>query len=288
EMLTPELATIAAAIQCWMGGETGCNVYCSFGGHQGFQSHFDPQDVFALQIDGTKTWRIYEGRFDQTVNVEGYRTNSFSDSHHEQARGAVRMEVQMTPGDVLYIPRGQYHDALATSDASLHLTYGVERLSGFHLLNTVTESLSRDPVVSGKLPRFDDTEAHQEHLARLADHVYAIMVQPETSRAIRAQQRARTFNYCYPTYALPKRIPAMLFRVRSFRTKLLRRGPAWWLERPIGGTEVSADEATLIEWMLNRDYFSADEILDGCGGMDTSILTAAIERFAAIELIEEI
>ena len=80
----------------------------------------------------------------------------------------------------------------------------------------------------------------------------------------------------------------MLFRVRSFRTKLLRRGPAWWLERPIGGTEVSADEATLIEWMLNRDYFSADEILDGCGGMDTSILTAAIERFAAIELIEEI
>jgi ribosomal protein L16 Arg81 hydroxylase len=38
------------------------NVYCSFQGVQAFQTHFDLHDVYAVQAEGEKTWRVYESR----------------------------------------------------------------------------------------------------------------------------------------------------------------------------------------------------------------------------------
>jgi hypothetical protein len=46
----------------------------------------------------------------------------------------------MRPGDVLYLPRGWYHDAVATDGASLHVTFSITPLTGrafFRLLETL-------------------------------------------------------------------------------------------------------------------------------------------------------
>ena len=42
-------------------------MYCSFKGVQAFQTHYDLHDVFAVQAEGEKTWRIYESRADAPV-----------------------------------------------------------------------------------------------------------------------------------------------------------------------------------------------------------------------------
>jgi len=39
----------------------------------------------------------------------------------------------MKPGDILYLPRGQYHDALTGDRASLHVTFGVAPATGLGL-----------------------------------------------------------------------------------------------------------------------------------------------------------
>lgn len=49
------------------GARSFANVYCSFRGVQAFQTHFDLHDVFAVQAEGEKTWRIYEARADAPV-----------------------------------------------------------------------------------------------------------------------------------------------------------------------------------------------------------------------------
>src|SRR3546814_12960582 len=33
--------------------------------------------------------------------------------------------IRMQPGDLLYIPRGRYHDALASENGALHIAFGV-------------------------------------------------------------------------------------------------------------------------------------------------------------------
>ena len=285
ETLTPEIAAVAAALQCRLDGEAVCNIYCSWQGHQGFPSHFDFHDVFVLQIAGTKVWNIYERRFEQAANVEGFRSDSFSDAENAKARGPVQMEATMTPGDVLYIPRGQYHDALATSEASMHLTFGVEFLSGFYFLGAIARGLQQDPSFRRILPRFDKPDAHRAHLRKLGEQVHAYMLQPGLARGIRQQQRQRVFAHCFPSYALPSAAPPQIFRVRSLRTRLVRRGAAWRLERPGGGQDLDGGDAALAEWLLPQDFFTADEAAAAFGG---AAIAEPLQRLLAIGLIEEI
>lgn len=286
ETMTPEVAAIAAALQCWFNGETVCNVYCSSGGHQGFQSHFDVHDVFVLQIAGTKTWNIYEGQFEETVNLEGYRSNSFPDEYNQEARGPVQMQPVMTPGDVLYIPRGRYHDALASSESSLHLTFGVEFLSGFHFLSAIAAGLMEDSFVRQPLPRFDRPEAHRAHMKQLADHVHAYTSQPMLSKVMRDQQRKRAFTYCLQNYEMPAGEPKPVLRVKSLHARVVRRGAAFRLERPGNACDLSREEARLADWILPQDYFLVDEA-ESAFGEDLPVATL-LDRFQNVGLLEAV
>ena len=44
---------------------------------------------------------------------------------HEQLKGELWREVRLKPGDLLYLPRGQYHYALADDGACVHIALGV-------------------------------------------------------------------------------------------------------------------------------------------------------------------
>jgi ribosomal protein L16 Arg81 hydroxylase len=283
--MTPEIAAVAAALQCRLDGEAVCNVYCSWNGHRGFPSRFNVHDTFVLQIAGTEVWNLYERRFEQAADVEGFRSDSFSDAESAAARGPVQMEATMTPGDVLYIPRGQYHDALATSEAAMHLTFSVAFMSGFQFLGAVARGLQQDPSFRRILPRFDKPDAHRAHMRTLAERLHAYMLRPDLARAIRQEQRQRVFTHCFPSYALPSAVPPQIFRVRSLRTRLVRRGATWRLERPRGGQDLDADDAALAEWLLPQDFFTADEAVAAFGGMPVA---EPLRRLQAIGLIDEI
>ena len=71
-----------------------------------------------------------------------------SREHHERAKGALLMELEMTPGDVLYLPRGQYHDALASDGASLHLSFGIGRATVLDFVSVLSQSSPLDTVMS--------------------------------------------------------------------------------------------------------------------------------------------
>jgi hypothetical protein len=69
------------------------------------------------------------------------------------------------------------------------------------------------------------------------------------------------------------------------RTRLVRRGAAWRLERPRGGQDLDADDAALAEWLLPQDFFTADEAVAAFGGMPVA---EPLRRLQAIGLIDEI
>ncbi|WP_204265387.1 JmjC domain-containing protein, partial [Enterobacter hormaechei] len=79
-------------------------------------------EVFAIHCVGEKRWRIYANRAENPLApLEGDDAQARIDA----AKGPVLMDVTLRPGDVLYIPRGYFHDALASSAESLHLTIGI-------------------------------------------------------------------------------------------------------------------------------------------------------------------
>lgn len=288
ESLTPELASIAATIEIVTGGPVACNAYCSWQAHPGFGSHFDTMDVYAFHISGTKTWRLYEGRAEGAAAIPGFDCGSLPPQQRELAKGRVAEEITMRPGDLLYVPRGQYHDALATSEASLHVSFGVTEPIGQDFMSILIPVLARDPLFRASLPHFDDAEAHRAHLRKLAEKAQAIMTEPATSAEMRGIQRQRAARHCLARVSLPAREDNAVFRVRSLHAKLARRGGDFHLKTRFGEAALSAAEGKAAQWAMDRDFFDGDDFLRANAGGDAARGAQMLTKLAGGGLIERL
>lgn len=165
QRLDPVVEHFADALGRDMNTRININAYTSWPSKQGFDCHFDRHDVFIVQLEGSKTWKVFEPTqpFPLELNKGSVESPPDSDPY---------LACRMTPGDVMYIPRGHWHYAVAESP-SVHLTVGPSSRSGIDFLNWLTyqllernQFLRRDfPVVDSKLlgGSLDDT-ALFEHI----------------------------------------------------------------------------------------------------------------------------
>lgn len=286
ETMTPGASRAGVCIGMALGAPTNANVYCSWNQHQGFECHFDDHDVLVLQIEGRKTWRIYEGRFEQPAQLTGYFFNSIRPERHARAKGAVREEVEMSPGDVLYLPKGQYHDALASSEASLHLTFGIGQARGFHFMDALLKTLPEEPLFRAALPHFDDREAHEAHVRKLADRFHDIMVRPDSSSQMRRNQKEHAYFNCQPAFALPARDPSQLYRVRSRGVSLRLENGDWRLTTTLNKTILTADAAEVAQWVLQHDYFAEHDLGQSFSALEPAALGGVVNQLERVGLLE--
>lgn len=289
ERLTPAMAKVADSIELATGGRANCNTYCSWQAHPGFKSHYDTMDVFVLQIDGHKKWNIYETRVDGPTEYPPFDFASQSDAHHDAVKGPVVMTPEMSPGDFLYIPAGQYHDAIASSEASLHLTFGTVRATGIDLVRMITgiDSIASIADFRRPLPHFDDVEAHDHHIRQLADKLHTLLSDPRNTAQFRDLQRRQAFGHLSPGFELPVRNEHALFRVLDRTAKTVRRGPNWILRSAGGETTLQPAEADIAGWIIGRDGFSTLDLQNAFA--DTEIdLVAVLQTLAAAALIEAV
>lgn len=88
-------------------------VYVTPPAARGFDLHHDEDDVFVIQLHGSKTWRWAPPQHHERLPLTPGR--------HETAGEHVRTRC-LRVGDVLYLPRGTIHAAETTDEASVHLT----------------------------------------------------------------------------------------------------------------------------------------------------------------------
>lgn len=95
------------------------NVYLTPGGAQGFPTRYDNHDVITVQCTGRGAWRLYDSPV--ALPMRGERFDRAS-----TPAGALSATFETQAGDVLYIPRGLMHEAVAVDgDSSLHVTLGL-------------------------------------------------------------------------------------------------------------------------------------------------------------------
>lgn len=180
-----DLRSVCAMLGRRFAAKGGVNLYASQQNVQGFASHCDPHEVFAVQCEGEKVWRIYANRADRPLAgpLDG------DQQAIERAKGAVLMKVRMRPGDLLYIPRGFYHDALAQSGPSLHLTFGVQPLYALGLFDMMRDAARELPEMRSYVPGADDDAALRESLASFARAVATLAQSPGLMEDIAVRQR---------------------------------------------------------------------------------------------------
>ena len=274
ETMNSGIRTATEALQMATSFAVSCNAYCSRQQHKAFATHFDWMDVFALHIEGTKTWRVYTGRFENPAGRPGFDSGSFPPEYHQKAKGDLLMEIEMKPGDFLYLPKGVYHDALASTEACLHLSFGLSQPNGLDFFQWLLGSLETFPLVRESMPAYNDTAALEAHIKKLTEGVSEFFSEPTLVAKYAERQRENTFKGV-ANINMPHPTPLQRFRVMSLGVKLLRRGPDWRLKTSSADVAIAKDLQPVVNWVLDRDHF------------DT---TAMVETFADIpaEKIEEL
>jgi lysine-specific demethylase/histidyl-hydroxylase NO66 len=141
-----------------LAAETGhpvqANAYVTPPQNQGFSAHSDVHDVFVLQLEGEKRWRIH-----RPVLASPVRDQPWNDRRadiEKRAKEAPLMQTLLKPGDCLYLPRGYLHAATALGGVSTHLTIGIHVWTRFaiaqQLMRQALRALAEDPVMRASLP----------------------------------------------------------------------------------------------------------------------------------------
>jgi ribosomal protein L16 Arg81 hydroxylase len=127
------------------------NCYASFPNKQGFDIHYDRHDVFIIQVSGSKVWKVFEPTIQWPLERQQRKETEPNDEEPY-------LDCTLTQGDVLYIPRGHWHYALA-DDPSIHLTAGPQSRSPIdfmswlvgHLMENEPELRQDFPIVDSEL-----------------------------------------------------------------------------------------------------------------------------------------
>ena len=107
--------------------------------------------VLVLQIHGKKTWGLYGSPFPQPLPMPAQEFNSMKAQLNVPA--APEVELEMEPGDILYLPRGTMHAATSNETATIHLTIGIHRQLWFPLIQEALLDLcAKDPRLRAALP----------------------------------------------------------------------------------------------------------------------------------------
>jgi hypothetical protein len=268
----PAVGAVAAMLEREFAARVSANVYCSFQGVQAFQTHFDLHDVFAVQAEGEKTWRVYEARADAPVNP--VPPGDEWEKWLTETRGKLLFEAVMRPGDVLYLPRGQYHDALTGAQASLHVTFGVSPATGLALFKLLESALAKESEFRAYLPDARNAPALAERLAKLADRVRAVMTSPAFATDVLNHQQ----DLARPpvAYELPTQRPPAWYSVAR-RAQVLRRDSGYAVAFDGGEIPVGATYPT-VEWLLKQRMFSVDDALARQPGTVRETLLADLAR----------
>jgi ribosomal protein L16 Arg81 hydroxylase len=143
------------------------NAYATWGEEPGFGVHWDDHDVFVLQVAGQKYWKIYPMT----------RRSPLRRDADDKPPSQVLWEGIVEQGDLIYIPRGQWHEAAGVGVPTLHLTFGIRSPTGTALLSWLVDELQSEEIWRQDLPLFSDAGRQDAHAALLRESIERALAQ---------------------------------------------------------------------------------------------------------------
>lgn len=117
----PKLRQFVSQFRVELQSMAWTNIYITPPNNQAFKLHYDTHDVFILQIQGTKIWKLYNSPVELPHKSQKFK-KLFPEEEHDFP---LAQEITLREGDLLYIPRGFLHQAISNEEVSIHITLGI-------------------------------------------------------------------------------------------------------------------------------------------------------------------
>jgi ribosomal protein L16 Arg81 hydroxylase len=140
--MAPHVRDLMGAFQDALQTDAFANLYAGWHNNQAFSRHWDPQEAIVLQLAGRKRWRVYHPT----------RPNPLQNDEAPPPTGQPVWEGTLNDGDVLYIPRGWWHEAFPLGEPSLHLTVSLTPPTALDYLGWVMSRLRNHVELRASLP----------------------------------------------------------------------------------------------------------------------------------------
>lgn len=178
--------TLAEAFESALAAWSRVNLYASWRTTRGFETHWDDHDVFVLQVQGEKIWRVLG-----PTRAWPTRDDTVLD---EVPPEAPLWTGRITEGDLLFIPRGWWHDAHVSAEddgrGSIHLACQVRTLTGQDVLAWLGNWLQPETLFRCPVPIWAGEEALAEYLARMKALIGTVLDRAEAGK-VAEELRAR-------------------------------------------------------------------------------------------------
>lgn len=149
----------------------------------GMLPHRDGSHVLAVQIEGTKEWRIYDAP--EYVDARPGLLDLNADSHSHA--------FVLDPGDVLYLPHGYPHVATARDGTSLHLTFTITEPGPSDLVRSLLATCADDLDRASERGRSQSLDENAQVVVKtLVRHVESIDPQILVDTAVLQMRHRRT------------------------------------------------------------------------------------------------
>ncbi|MBQ0994635.1 cupin-like domain-containing protein [Micromonospora sp. H61] len=205
------------------------NAYLTPAGSQGFATHYDTHDVFVLQVDGRKHWRIHPPVLPDPLEKQQW--GGRADEVGATAQGPAALDVVLAPGDALYLPRGWLHSAQAQDASSLHLTVGIRALTRYALVEELLALSAEDQRLRASLPfgtDVADPDAIEPELTETVEALRDWLLRADPG-AVAARLRQRAWPAARPAPIRPLAQADALATLDADSRVALRPGLRWQL-----------------------------------------------------------
>lgn len=228
----PPIIAFTGELAGTLGQPLQVNAYLTPPGNQGFATHYDTHDVFVLQVQGHKRWRIHEPVLPDPLPRQTW--SGRADEVAARSEGAPVLDVVLGPGDALYLPRGWLHSATAQQESSLHLTVGVRASTRFTLVETLLDLAVNEPALRASLPFGVDPTDPKEIAAETSATVEALRdwLDTVTPHLVAAELRRRTWPATRPAPLRPLAQADVIRGLTADDLVTLRPGLRWRLGVP--------------------------------------------------------
>ncbi len=167
----PTVHALARQVAEFTGRQTVCSVYAAFGRQASFQTHWDTRDLFAIQLIGRKRWIIHAPSFADPLFMQ----QSKDLEQDYPCPTEPYLDLILEPGDMLYLPRGWWHNPLPFEEETFHLSIGTFPPNALDYVHWTTQKL---PELFAARQAMSSFEHDRKNLSSLATQLAERLTDP--------------------------------------------------------------------------------------------------------------
>ena len=274
------LINISKDLQAMTNGKCQGNLYFSMQSHPAFGPHCDEHDVFAMHFEGEKVWNIYEKIENNPINHPAFK---YSPEERIKKAGKMIDQITLKPGDLLYLPRGQYHDALASKSGSIHVAFGLTYFKPIDLMSVIWEKFILSDVMRKDFERNSTKENLKNELKAISKEIEKIINNEQISEII--VDSIKKWPYEINQYYLNDLVAQGRKYSVSKLIKLEKSGKQAYLTNGKDRVNIPNNYLDLTAYILSQEFVTNKLISTHFKELSENIIKEVIEKLENMKVI---